>query len=61
MADPATISSLRVVELIAARVRKRIACLEAVGLPGFAAVIHELKVVLDLLERGARYIAGNQR
>jgi hypothetical protein len=60
MAAPVPVSPLRVVELIAARARKRIACLEAAGLPGLRAVIHELRVVLDLLERGAKYIARSQ-
>jgi hypothetical protein len=47
----------RVLELIAIRVRKRIVALERVGTDGYGMVIHELRVILDLLERGARYLS----
>lgn len=52
------LSAPEVLRRIAIRVRKRIDALERVRLPGFDPVIHELKVVLDLLERGTRYLEG---
>jgi hypothetical protein len=37
-------------------VRKRIAALEGVRLPEYAIVIHELRIVEDLLARAEHYI-----
>jgi hypothetical protein len=40
------------------RVRKRIAALEGVRLPEYALVIHELRIVEDLLARAEQYTEG---
>ena len=46
----------RVLELMAQRVSKRIDVLEAVRLSSYTIAVYELRVVLDLLHRGAAYI-----
>jgi hypothetical protein len=44
------------VAAVRARVRKRITALEGVRLPEYAIVIHELRIVEDLLARAEHYI-----
>jgi hypothetical protein len=51
----------KVIHLIAARVHERIEILKRVGESGHAATIYELGVVLDLLQRGERYVVEQQK
>ncbi len=46
----------QVVDLLAARVRKRIRVLEEIRLSEYSIAVHELRVMLDLLQRAAAYI-----
>jgi hypothetical protein len=52
----ATLPPGKVINLVAARVQKRIASLNAVRLDGIDSTVHELQLVLDLLQRAERYI-----
>lgn len=69
MSDPPTINSLlmpaleflrpeQCLDLIIGRVRKRIQVLRDTKIDGYEMVIHELGVVLDLLERARAYIVN---
>ena len=46
----------QVVDLLAQRVRKRIRVLEEIRLSEYSIAVHELRVVLDLLQRASAYI-----
>lgn len=46
----------QVVDLLAQRVRKRIRVLEEIRLSEYGIAVHELRVLLDLLQRAAIYI-----
>ena len=45
-----------VVDLVAQRVGKRIAALEGTRMCEYSIAMHELRIVLDLLERASNYI-----
>ena len=46
----------QVVDLLADRVRRRISILEGTRLPEYLIVLHELRLVHDLLLRASKYI-----
>ena len=46
----------QVVDLVAQRVRKRIAGLEWIRMSEYTIAVHELRIVLDLLQRASQYI-----
>ncbi len=50
----------QVVDLLAQRVRKRINVLEGVRLTEYTIALYELRLVLDLLQRGAKYIEDHE-
>jgi hypothetical protein len=50
-----------VVDLIVQRTRKRIVALEGVRLSEYQTALHELREILDLLERASSYFERGQR
>lgn len=50
----------QVLDLLASRVRKRIRVLEEIRLSEYGIAVHELRVMLDLLQRAAAYVERSE-